>query len=227
MKFRLLKRKYNLKSEIKNIKSAIRPYKDVLIFMVTLLVTNYFWKFTVTGDESGGQVTWFGLDITAPFVFMAEHISNVVYHLVALLRDTVHLNNYTNIRYDSGYGVSIVWGCTALKQSFIWLCLMLTVAPAVSNQQSAISNQQSAIINHKLQIRSLWLRKLWFIPLGWLCCYGFNIFRIFVIALLMEHHPAWFGMLHTGFKYLFYAMLFGLWVWFVEKIRPSAQTSND
>ena len=178
--------------------------------MVTLLVTNYFWKFTVTGDESGGQVTWFGLDITAPFVFMAEHISNVVYHLVALLRDTVHLNNYTNIRYDSGYGVSIVWGCTALKQSFIWLCLMLTVCPTTNDQRLTTN-----------------LRKLWFIPLGWLCCYGFNIFRIFVIALLMEHHPAWFGMLHTGFKYLFYAMLFGLWVWFVEKIRPSAQTSND
>jgi len=188
--------------------------------MVTLLVTNYFWKFTVTGDEAGDRVTWFGMGITAPFVFMAEHTAYVVYELVSLFRDTVGLYNHTAIRYESGTGVSIVWGCTALKQSFIWLCLMLTVPPTTDNHPSPITNHQSPI-------RSLWLRKLWFIPLGWLCCYLFNIFRIFVIALLMEHHPSWFPMLHTGFKYLFYGMLFFLWVWFVEKIRPAAPPTEE
>jgi len=178
--------------------------------MVTLLVANYFWKFTVTGDEAGGSVTWFGLDITAPFVFMAEHIAYVVYQLVSFFRDTVGLYNHISIRYESGSGVSIVWGCTALKQSFIWLCLMLTVPPTAKELR-----------------RTTNIQKLWFIPLGWLCCYVFNIFRIFVIALLMENHPSWFPMLHSGFKYLFYGMLFLLWVWFVEKIRPSAPTTND
>ena len=33
--------------------------------MVTLLVANYFWKFTMVGDEDGEIVTWFGLDVTA------------------------------------------------------------------------------------------------------------------------------------------------------------------
>ena len=38
---------------------------------------------------------------------------------------------------------------------------------------------------------------------------------------LREHHPEWFHMLHDYlFKYLFYAILFGMWVIFVEKIRP-------
>ena len=47
--------------------------------------------------------------------------------------------------------------------------------------------------------------------------------RIAAIALLIEHHPTWFHTLHDYlFKYLFYAMLFGLWVLFVEKIRPRA-----
>ena len=53
-------------------------------------------------------------------------------------------------------------------------------------------------------------------------CYAFNILRIFLITLAVEFHPEWFHMLHDYlFKYMFYAMLFGLWVLFVEKIRPA------
>ena len=53
----------------------LKPYYDVIIFMVTLLVANYFWKWTMIGDENGDMVTWFGLDVTAPFEFMACHIA--------------------------------------------------------------------------------------------------------------------------------------------------------
>ena len=42
-----------MKSSISYILSSIRPYRDVLVFMVTLLVANYFWKFTMVGDENG------------------------------------------------------------------------------------------------------------------------------------------------------------------------------
>jgi exosortase/archaeosortase family protein len=128
---------------------------------------------------------------------------------VGLFRDTVYKVGDHVIRYDNGVGTSIIWGCTGLKQSFIFMCLILTVLPYKT-------------LNHKSEIiNSLWLHKLWFIPLGWLCCYAFNIARIAAITLLIEFHPDWFSFLHDYlFKYLFYAMLFGLWVIFVEKIRP-------
>ncbi|MBQ3717024.1 MAG: exosortase/archaeosortase family protein [Paludibacteraceae bacterium] len=180
------------------------PYRDVIIFMVTLLVANYFWKFTMVGDENGDSVTWFGMDITAPFEFMACHIASVVYWIVSLFRDTAVMTDPHTIHFTTGTGTTIIWGCTAIKQSFIWLCLMLTVVPYNSGRT--------------------WLRKLWFIPVGWLCCYAFNILRIAAIALFIEHHPEWFHLLHDYiFKYLFYAMLFGLWVLFVEKIRPISE----
>ena len=181
----------------------MRPYKDVIIFMVTLLVANYAWKWTMVGDENGDCVTWLGLDITAPFEFMACHIASVVYWLVSLFRDTAYMADAHTIRFVGGTGTSIIWGCTGLKQSFIWLCLILTVQGTTATSSKA-----------------LWLKKLWFIPLGWVCCYAFNILRIFLIALFIEHHPEWFHLLHDYiFKYLFYAMLFGLWVWFEEGIR--------
>lgn len=187
-----------------SLKQRFEPYADVIIFMVTLLVVNYAWKYTMVGDENGDRVTWFGLDITAPFEYMACHIASVVYWLVSLVRDTAHMEGLHTIRFASGTATTIIWGCTALKQSFIWLCLMLTVR--------SIGKANRA---------KTWLHKLWYIPLGWLCCYLFNILRIFLIALAIEHHPTWFPVLHDYiFKYLFYAMLFGLWVVFVEKIRP-------
>ena len=102
--------------------------------MVTLLVANYFWKFTMVGDENGDAVTWFGIDITAPFEFMACHIASVVYWLVSLFRDTAYMSDAHTIRFAYGTGTTIIWGCTGLKQSFIWLCLILTVRRRTSGK---------------------------------------------------------------------------------------------
>lgn len=193
--------------KFRSLKQRFEPYKDVIIFMVTLLVANYAWKWTMVGDENGDSVTWFGLDITAPFEFMACHIASVVFWLVSLVRDTASMTDAHTIHFTSGSGTTIIWGCTALKQSFIWLCLILTVR-SVSKEFR----------------RQTWLNKLWFIPFGWICCYAFNILRIFIISLFIEFHPDWFHVLHDYiFKYIFYGMLFLLWVLFVEKIRPKSR----
>ena len=195
-----------MKFEIINIKNKIRPYTDVLVFMLTLLVANYAWKWTFTGDENGDMVTWLGIDVTAPFEFMACHIARVVYEMVSVFRDTVYMVGEHTIRFETGTGTTIIWGCTGIKQSFIWMGLILTVRA----------------LQPELRTKT-WLHKLWFIPVGWVCCYAFNILRIFLIALFMESHPEWFHLLHDHiFKYAFYAMLFGLWVIFLEKIRPRA-----
>ena len=178
------------------LKQRFEPYHDVIVFMVTLLAANYFWKFTVLGDEDGDLVTWFGLDITAPFELMACHVAQAVYWLVSLFRDTATMVGAHTIHFESGSGTTVVWGCSGLKQAFIWTMLLLTT-------------------------RGGWLQKLWYIPVGWVFCYAFNILRIFLISLFIEFHPEWFPVLHNWiFKYAFYLCLFGLWVLFVEKIRP-------
>ena len=204
--------------KIVNMKAALRPYADVIIFMITLFAANYFWKWTVSGDENGDLVTWLGWDVTALFEFMACHIARVVYWLVSLFRDTAFMADEHTIRFVGGTGTSIIWGCTAIKQSFIWLCLIATVRPWIV-RFSPFTFHFSPFTFH---FSPFTLAKLLYIPLGWACCYAFNILRIFLITLLIEHHPEWFHMLHDYiFKYLFYGMLFGLWVIFVEKIRPS------
>lgn len=182
-------------SNFAKIAKTLKPYRDIILFVVVLFASNYFWKFTVIGEENGLAVTWFGLDITAPFAWAAEVTAEAVYRIVSLFRDTIYQVDAITLRFDSGSGSRIVWGCTPLKQSFIWLCIMLTTLGD-------------------------WKSKSWFIPFGWVCIFVFNILRIAAITLFIEFHPDWFPVLHFYiFKYIFYGMMFLLWVWYVEKIR--------
>lgn len=188
---------------MKDWKKQIAPYTDIILFVVALLAANFFWKYTVLGDEGGDCVTWFGMDITAPFDLLAAHIARAVYWLIHFTRDTLHLLPDNILFFTSGSSIKIVWSCTALKQSFIWLVIMLVA-------------------------RGKWLRKLWFIPLGWVCIYVFNILRITWIAMIVEHHPHLFELMHTYiFKYLFYLMLFALWLWWTNRVGQSRVEPKD
>ena len=168
----------------------LQPYEGIIRFVVAMLAANYFWKFTVIGDEHGyGAVTWFGLDLTWYFDRMTDHIAGILYTMLGWLDDSIRLTDGNLLRFMStGVGVSIVWGCTGIKQSFIWLIIILAA-------------------------RGSWRTKLWYIPAGWLLAYAFNIFRIFMVALLTRDHPEWFELLHAYlFKYLFYGCFFLLWM---------------
>lgn len=186
-----------MKEKLQQIRTALQPYRAILLFVVALLGAHFFWKWTVIADEQGGPVFWFGLDITAPFDYLSHQISHLAYLIISLWSDTVEFVEPYSLRFATGTGVKIVWSCTGLKQAFIWLVIMLC-APG------------------------LWKRKSWFIPLGWACIYVFNLLRVVLIAISVEHHPEWFDFLHAYvFKYLFYFMLFLLWVWWTEKLVPT------
>ena len=190
-----------MKSRLQKLKYKLGPYYDVVIFAVTLLLANGLWKLTVSGEEHSDVVTWCGLDVSVVFSALSQHVAEAVYSCVHLVRDTVHLTG-RRIWFDSGSGTIVAWSCSGLKQAWIWFALMLTA-------------------------RGSWLRKLWFIPLGWLICHGFNILRISLICLFIEFHPEWFHLLHDYlFKYLFYGLMFLMWVLWIEKLTINTSLSE-
>ncbi len=176
--------------------------------MVTLVVANYLWKFTVHGDEStvaGDTVTWLGLNLTPVFDAYARHIAAVVFAIIRSMKDTIYMTGATTLRWISGHGTHIVWSCTPIKQSFIWLCLLLTTSPILP------------LLDRQYRTAAI---KIGWTMAGLVAIYAFNILRIVLITLALEHHPEWFELLHTYiFKYLFYAMMFLLWVIYVEKLK--------
>ena len=177
------------------IKETLRPYMDIILFVVAMLAANYFWKFTMLGDEEGIQVMWLGIDLTAIFDAVSDHITRIVYWLLSLINDSVHLGPRNHIYYDTGNGSYVAWSCSGLKQAFIWIIIMLVA-------------------------RGPWQKKLWFTPLGLVCTYLFNIARIACISIVIKHHPELFTLVHDYIlKYLFYFIFFCLWFLWTHMIR--------
>ena len=53
----------------------LKVFSGVISFIIILIVSNYFWKYFVLGDESGVSVTFFGFDISRPFVYLSHQIA--------------------------------------------------------------------------------------------------------------------------------------------------------
>ncbi|MDR1585754.1 MAG: exosortase/archaeosortase family protein [Prevotellaceae bacterium] len=171
----------------------LEPYKGVIYFILILLLSHFFWKIVVRGDESDSNVMFFGLDISAPFVWLSQHIAYLTANILNFFGQHVKLEAYNIIRHTEGHAIRIVWACSGLKQAYIFFCIIAFY-------------------------RGSGLKKLWYIPLGLIVVYLFNLFRIVFITGFIKYYPSSFDFLHEYlFKYLFYGVIFLMWVLWEEK----------
>lgn len=175
------------------------PFKGsgsgVIYFIIILLVSHFFWKFFVVGDENGDVVKFFGIDITYPFAVMAEHIAVLTHKILNFFGYETDLLPNNVIRHTTGSrgAIWVIWGCSGIKQAYIFFCIIAFY-------------------------KGPWRHKLWYIPMGLVLVYLFNNFRIIFITANMEKHPQQFELWHEYIlKYAFYAMIFLLWVVWNEK----------
>ena len=173
----------------------IKPYSGIIYFVIILICSHFFWKFFVLGDEVGTIVTFFGMDISRPFAWMAQHIACAVAAGLDFFGFDITLDTVNNIvRHENGRAIRIIHSCTGIKQAYIFCCIIAFY-------------------------RGPWLKKLWYIPLGLVIIHLFNIFRIAFIAGFFKYNPDSFDFLHEHlFKYLFYGIIFLMWVFWEEKI---------
>ena len=192
-----------MKSRFK-IPESIEPYSGIIYFVVLLMLSHFFWKFTVLGDETETIVTFFGMNISASFNLMADHVAKVTTRMLEIMGYSISLSADNVVRHDNNVAVHVVWACTGLKQAYIFVCIIAFYRGTLKN-------------------------KLWFIPLGLLVVYLFNIFRIVSITALIKEHPEWFYILHEHvFKYLFYVIIFGMWILWEEVVsKKTVQPQNN
>jgi len=192
-----------MKRELLRIKKKLTPYSGVIYFAIILLVCHFAWKFLVLGDDTDRQVTFLGNDISAPFQFMANHVARVTAGVLNFFGFDIQLFPNNLLKQENGFGIRIVWSCTGLKQAYIFFCIIAFY-------------------------RGPFRKKLWFIPLGLVVVYLFNLFRIAAITALVQQHSDWFTFLHEYFfKYLFYAVIFALWVWWEEKFATVKEKNKN
>ena len=192
---------------------ALKDYWPYLVFVVVLLAADGIWKMSIDGNDAmGAVVTLWGIDVSYYFDLASRHLTDCVYAVVHTVEGSVRYRNATTLCFENGNGMMILWGCTPIKQLFIWLCLLLA-APEQSRH------------------------KLWYIPMGGLLIYGINIVRIACLTLLIHHHTDLFGLMHDYvFKYVFYLFIFLLYVLYVHlsgkwlgtgRSRKSADRKSD
>ena len=174
------------KFKLKEYWEKLGAYQGIVLFLIVMFASNFFWKHTIWGDENGLEVSFLGLDLSVVFVGLCYHLATVVHWLLDLFG--VHTYLYETIIYhDNGQGVSVVWGCNGIKQSFIFAMIMLFARGPMKH-------------------------KLWFIPLGLICVYLINVARLLFLVIIVRDYPDSFEFWHGGVtKYLFYGLIFLMW----------------
>lgn len=190
----------------------LTPYRNLVLFAVTMLAANAIWKLLIHGDDYGREGVFFlQWNITAFFDVLANHTSACVLAVLNTIRpNDFFLAGDNAVVNPHLHTTLIVWSCTPVKQSFIFLCIFLTTAPwYLSLRKGQPTREQKRI----------YLIKPFYLMGSLALIYSINILRISAIILLTVDHPAWFHCLHTYvFKYLFYGILFLIWLLWAEHI---------
>jgi exosortase/archaeosortase family protein len=177
----------------------LQPIHGIIYFVVLLVVCHFAWKMAfVEHDDTARKVTFLWFDVTRIFSFAVRNLTDVVYFL---LKDVlgVQIFKISNFFiYPNTAVIDIVWSCSGFKQAYIFF--------------SVIAFYPGKHIH-----------KLWYIPLGLVVVYVFNVFRIALITYLLRDNLEWFDMLHEGSKYVFYAIIFLMWVLWAEKFNKTSK----
>ena len=183
--------------KIKQFIVSLKPYKGVLYFLVLLFFFHFSWKIAIDGDMGGDNMYLFGKDITPAWFHTAVlWLTSAAGWFVRLLPGTQDLIKEPTMLYfpDGGIKIIIVWGCTGIKQMFIFAGIILLYWGP-------------------------FLKKLWYIPLGWIILTIYNVIRVGLTVVLTRGYPERFDSLHDGiFRYIYYTIVFLLWVYWEEVI---------
>ena len=179
----------------------LKPFEGVIRFIIVLIATHYFWKFTIIGDESDRMVTFLGLNLSPFFMWVTHIVADLGYQVVHWFTDSVHLFGNT-ITFNNGSAVRVIWACNGLKQMFIFICIMLFSRGPMKH-------------------------KLWFILCGLGFLFMLNLIRVAGLAMIIRYDRELFHLFHNYiFKYMFYGFIFLIWVFWEEYFLPRYQTEE-
>ena len=170
------------------------PFKGPLFFMVLLFFFHFLWKIAIDGDMTSDSIFLFGKDITPSWFSTSCRIfTQMIAWFIRLFPNTQDLvvqDIQLKFPMEGNTWIRIVWGCLGFKQMAIYGGVILFYWGP-------------------------FLKKLWYIPMGWCILTGYNVMRIATIVWLTDGAPERFESLHNGIlRYIYYGIVFLLWaVW--------------
>lgn len=191
-------------THLKDLVLKLKPYWGMFYFAGMLLLTHYAWKYSFTESlQMGGapQVwLWQTFDCTQFFDACVDYLCKIIDWVFA---DVFGVADYDIMAHrfyilePARFVIGIVWSCTGLKQLFIFTVMLLFYP-----------------YGHK--------QKCWAIPAFGVVILLLNIVRLLVLLYHVKHVPSDFDLWHEGSKYVFYAIMFGMWVLWEDIVRKYA-----
>lgn len=181
---------------------------------VLLTFKTDFWKSIGVGkvnnmNKDSRYISLFNKDISDVFTPWAEKTAMINFLVINVISgERLFLKNYmieTKGEKKSSYtllsysksdipDVNIVWGCTGIKQIYIFFFVILFS-------------------------RGIWWKKLFYFLSASSLLLVFNVIRISTVLLYIKDYPDSFSFLHDFvFKYLFYGLIFLLWLFWEERL---------
>jgi exosortase/archaeosortase family protein len=172
-------------------RKKLQPLIDVFIFIMVTVVIHFSYRYWAN------QLHYFPINefISKTHAYLSGRVfiesSWIVQNMLGM---EVSVSDKTIFWANQGY-IKITYGCSGLKQ-MIQFSLLMLVFPGP------------------------WKHKLWFIPLGILIVHITNLFRIVGLGVVIVTIPDYWDFSHDYvFRPFFYVVIFGLWIFWVEKIK--------
>lgn len=148
---------------------ALEPFKDIIWFLCLFLLFEFIWKLFVHQGENESILLILGKDMTAHTEGISIWTAKAVYWLV---HDVFRYHDLkmveTSIFFNDSLHIDIIWGCTGLKQLFMFTFIMICYSGPLK-------------------------KKYWHIPLSLLILLIINILRLAIITIIIRNpFPEWF-----------------------------------
>ncbi len=183
-------------SKLRHKWKSLGQEKQVIVFIVLLLAANLVWKLCVWGSASNPHVTFLGLfNISWCFNWAIRPTAWLATQFASLFCPGAKLVFGDIIVLPNEHALEVVWGCTAIKQTVLFVIILLFSAGE-------------------------WRKKMAYILLSIVVIFFANVIRIGSLAIVLGIHSGWAPVLHNWImKYAFYAFLLFLWIVWQELIR--------
>ncbi|MDR0546095.1 MAG: exosortase/archaeosortase family protein [Dysgonamonadaceae bacterium] len=205
-----------MNARITKLQTILAPYTGILTFLCLLFFFWFGWESLVDGELGFIRFPWIiesehdrdlylfflGKDVTPAwardFCIWLTNVAAWFVHLFPNQDDLIVDGILIAYPVNLPWKLSIVVGCTGVKQMSIFVLIML--------------------FYRCWSLKKYQWHKLWYIPAGCLILTIYNIIRIGSTTMLTKGHPERFDSLHDGiFRYIYYTIVFLLWVIWEER----------
>jgi exosortase/archaeosortase family protein len=184
----------NVKQHINRFRILLHPYREIVRFMLIVLLIHIIWKVSFSASDNDSLITFLTLNVSKPFIFISNHLTSVTHFILNHIFGIETFRFNQQLYFNNSPGISIVWACSGVKQYLMMFFVILFASGS-------------------------WLKKLWYIPLSVAGMYVLNIVRLVILTLVTRFHIEWFDFTHKViFRLVIYGGLFLFWWLWVEKI---------